>query len=90
MKPLEQHTIKYLNYQTISSYQSLQQQKWIEVNDLSNSQYYVNKFTRLKTRMLRSNLCDYNDAYIVAQGAIDIKIDASDDMPDKEIMGNKN
>ena len=33
--------------------------KWIEVNDLSGGQYYINKNIRLQTTMLRSNLCDY-------------------------------
>ena len=34
--------------------------KWIEVNDLSSSQYSV-KNIRFKTLILRSNLCDYGD-----------------------------
>ena len=32
---------------------------------LSSGQYYANKNTRFKTPMLRSDLCDYIDAYIV-------------------------
>ena len=39
--------------------------KWTEVVDLSSGQYFVNKNIRLKNPMLRSNLCDYSDAYIV-------------------------
>ena len=42
--------------------------KWIKVNDLSGGQYSVNKNIRIKTPMLRSNLCDYSDAYIVIKG----------------------
>ena len=38
--------------------------KWVEVNDLSSGQYSVNKSIRLKTSMLRSNLCDYSNACI--------------------------
>ena len=41
--------------------------KWIEVNDLSGGQYSVIKKIRFTTLMLRSNLHDYNDAYIAVQ-----------------------
>ena len=46
--------------------------KWIEVNDLSSGQYSVNKNIRFKTSMLRSDLCDYSDAYIVVKGIINV------------------
>ena len=42
----------------------------MEVNDLSSSQYSVNKNIRFKTSMLGSDLGDYSDAYIVAKGII--------------------
>ena len=38
--------------------------KWIEVYDQSEGNYNVNKEIRIKTSMLRSDLCDYSDAYI--------------------------
>ena len=44
--------------------------KWIEVNDLLGGQYSVYKNIRFKTSTLRSDLCDYNDAYIAAEGTI--------------------
>ena len=44
--------------------------KWIKLNDISNGQYSVDKDVRLKASMLRSNLCDYSDAYIVVKTAI--------------------
>ena len=44
--------------------------KWIEVYDQSEGNYNVNKGIRIKTSMLRSNLCDFNDAYIVVNGNI--------------------
>ena len=47
--------------------------KWIEVNDLSSGQYSVNKNIRFKTSMLRSDLCNYSDAYIVAKGRITVE-----------------
>ena len=43
---------------------------WIEVNDLSGDQYFVNKNIRFKTPILRSYLCDYG--YIVAKGRISV------------------
>ena len=45
--------------------------KWIELNDLSSNQYSVNKNVKFKTPMLRSDLCDYKDAYIAVTGIID-------------------
>ena len=46
--------------------------KWIEVNDLPSCQYFVNKNINFKTSMLRSELCDYSDAYIVVKETIDL------------------
>ena len=39
--------------------------KWIEVYDQSEGNYNVNKEIRIKTSILRSDLCDFSDAYIV-------------------------
>ena len=41
---------------------------WIEINDLSSGQCSANKNIRFKTSMLRSDLCDYSDAYIFVKG----------------------
>ena len=38
---------------------------WIEVRDQSGKPDNTKKQIRFKTPMLRSDLCDYNDAYIV-------------------------
>ena len=46
--------------------------KWIEVYDQSEKNYSVNKEIRIKTPMLRSDLCDFNDAYIVVKGTITV------------------
>ena len=46
--------------------------KWIEANDLSSGQYYASKNRRFKNWMVRSNLRDYSDAYIVVKGRINI------------------
>ena len=44
--------------------------KWIEVDDQSGETYNTNKQIRFKILMLRSDLCDYSDAYIVAKGTV--------------------
>ena len=46
--------------------------KWIEVYDQSEGNYDVNKEIRIKTSMLRSDLCDFSDAYIVVKGTITV------------------
>ena len=46
--------------------------KWIEVYDQSENIYNLNKEIRIKTSILRSNLCDYSDAYIVVKGIITV------------------
>ena len=40
--------------------------KWIEVYDESEKNYNPNKEIRIKTSILRSDLCDFSDAYLVA------------------------
>ena len=47
--------------------------KWIEVYDQSGGNYSVNKEIRIKTPMLRADLCDYSNAYIVVKGVITVK-----------------
>ena len=42
--------------------------KWVEVHGQSNKIYSKNKQIRFKTSVLRSDLCDYSDAYIVVKG----------------------
>ena len=45
--------------------------KWVEVHDHSgNDRCSPSKQIRFKTSMLRSDLCDFSDAYIVVKGTI--------------------
>ena len=46
--------------------------KWIELYDQSEKNYNPNKEIRIKTSMLRSDLCDFSDAYIVVKGTITV------------------
>ena len=52
--------------------------KWIEVHDQSGKTYDTSKQIRFKTSMLRSDLCDYNDAYIVIKGIATVSAEESD------------
>ena len=49
--------------------------KWVEIYDQSGGNYSVNKEIRIKTSLLRSDLCDFNDAYIVVKGDINLEGD---------------
>ena len=44
--------------------------KWIKFYDQSEGNYNVNKEIRIKKSMLRSDLCDFSDAYTVVKGDI--------------------
>ena len=46
--------------------------KWIKVYDQSEGNYNVNKEIRIKTSMLRSDLCDFSDACIAVKGNITV------------------
>ena len=46
--------------------------KWIEVYDQSGKNYNVNKEIRIKTPILRSDLSDFSDAYIIVKGTITV------------------
>ena len=44
---------------------------WVEINDESRGNY-ANGDIKFKTTMLRSNLCNYDDSYILVKGTITI------------------
>ena len=44
--------------------------KWNIVNDKSNRNYDVGNEIIYNTEVLKSNLCDYNDGYILVRGDI--------------------
>ena len=44
--------------------------KWIDFYDQSEGNYNVDKEIRIKTSLLRSDLCDFNDTYIFVKGKI--------------------
>ena len=46
--------------------------KWIEVYDQSEGNYNVNKEIRIKTSILRSDLCNYSDAYVILKESVTV------------------
>ena len=45
---------------------------WIEMDDQSRGAYNTNSDMRFKTTMLKCNLCDYSNPYILVKGRITI------------------
>ena len=58
---------KLLNDSTVSKFVT---KKWVEVNDLPSGLHSNNQNRRSKALLLRLDLCDYSDAYIVVKGII--------------------
>ena len=52
--------------------------KWIKVHDQSGETYNTNKQIRFKTPVLRSDLCDFSDPYIVVKGIVTVSADERD------------
>ena len=47
--------------------------KWIIVNDQSNSNYDVGNETIYDIEVIKSNLCDFNDSYMLVRDDITVK-----------------
>ena len=52
---------------------------WVEINDESQGMYNVSNQIKFKTSMIRSNLCDYGDAYINVKGTITVPGTSAED-----------
>ena len=50
----------------------LRKRNWVEINDESWETYNVSNHLKFKTSMIRSNLCDYSDAYMHVKGTITV------------------
>ena len=55
------HQINHLN---------LGQKNYVEINDNSHGTYKINSQIEFKNSMLKSSLCDYNDADVHFKGTI--------------------
>ena len=64
--------------------------KWTEVYDQSGVNYNVNKEIRIKTSMLRSGLCDFNDACIVVKEDITLEDDNDANKRNKNLSFKNN
>ena len=62
--------------------------KWVEINDETRGKY-KNSNIKFKTSMIRSNLCDCNDGYILVSGTITITGEEDDDAAKKADERNK-
>ena len=63
---------KILNLLNGASDSKFVRRKWSIVNDQSNANYDVRNEIIYKTELLKSNPCDYNDAYILVRRDITI------------------
>ena len=57
---------------TLNQPSKFRTRNWVEINDESRGAYNVNSQIKFKTTMLKSTLCDYNDAYILVKGTISV------------------
>ena len=80
---------KLLNDSTVSKFVT---KKLVGVNDLPSGQYSMNKNIRFKNSMLRSDLCDYSDAYIVVKETVTVTDTDNDNKRNKKLVykNNKN
>ena len=63
--------------------------EYAEVNSLLNN-YNENKSIRFKTSKLRSNLCDYSDAYILVNGTITVTGNHPRDRQNRQLILKNN
>ena len=68
---MEYQKIANLLESTSDNLSKFRTRNWVEINDESRGNY-TNSDIRFKAAMLRSNLCDYDDSYILVKGTITI------------------
>ena len=68
---MEYQKIANLLESTSDNLSKFRTRNWVEINDESRGNY-ANSDIRFKNTMLRSNLCDYADSYILVKGTITI------------------
>ena len=66
---MEYHKMANLLESTSGNLSKFRTRNWVQINDESRGNY-ANSDIRFKTTMLRSNLCDYTDSYILVKGTI--------------------
>ena len=78
---------KLLNDSTVSKFVT---KKLVGVNDLPSGQYSMNKNIRFKNSMLRSDLCDYSDAYVVVKETVTVTDTDNDNKRNKKLVYKNN
>ena len=68
---MEYEKISNLLESTSDNLSKFRTRNWVEINDESRGNY-TNSDIRFKTTILRSNLCDYANSYILVKGTITI------------------
>ena len=68
---MEYHQIANLLESRSDNRSKFRARNWIDINDESRGNY-ANSDIRSKTIMLRSNLCDYADSYILVKRTVTI------------------
>ena len=85
---MEYQKIANLLESTSDNLSKFRTRNWVEINDEPRGNYASSDF-RFKTKMLRSNLCDYADSYILVKGTMTITGDDAaarqGDERDKEV-----
>ena len=67
-----------LNNNLLNQRPRFRTKNWVEINDESKESYSARSSIRFKTTMLRSNLRNYADAYILFKGTITVTVDVAD------------
>ena len=75
---MEYHKIANLLNDESNQPSKFSTKNWVEINDELRGDY-TSSDIKFKTAMLRSNLCDYADAYILVKGTITITGAGNDD-----------
>ena len=82
---MEYQHIKFLD-NTSNQLSNFRAKNWIERNDESRGTYNTNSQIKFKTTMLKSSLCDYNDAHILVKETITVNNTAAADADSRGIM----
>ena len=85
-----QKIVNFVNTNSDENLPRFTTKKWVEIFDQSGGIYSVNKEIRIKTSMLRSDLFDYSDAYIVVKGDITLEGDNDANKQNKNLALQNN
>ena len=85
-----QKTVNFLNTNSDENLPRFITKKWVEIYHQSGGNYNVNKEIRIKTSVLRSDLCGFSDAYIVLKGDITLEGDNDANKQNKNLAFKNN